>query len=409
MATKKENKKVEKTIQEEEIRKTQEIIINETIINETIKESEQKEKIKKDSKKSLYGLIFVFINVILVIILGFTTFNKDGNDQGSSFQTTLDIWFQKENVGYWIIALVLGLVAVLAEAIKFYIMINKTTGKHRPYLSLKTAILGKYYDNITPLGGGGQPFQIYYLTKGGVPGAESMYLPVASFFMNRLAFLILCITAFIFSAIKGGVVPNTATGTTLLIMSYVGAAFSIFLPAAIFIASFLPKLRAKIIKLCVRVSFKFKLVKNKGAATRKANKLVNDYRKSLFMLARSKGTVILVTILSFVYEMSLCSIPYFVVRACGATADWFTLMCTCVIGYSAISFIPTPGNSGAAELAFTLLFTGIAASTKYWAMTYWRFCCYFLIVIIGMGFVIGGMIKARHERKKHIDETSNLK
>ena len=38
MAAKKENKKVDKNIQEEEIRKTQEIIINETIINQTIKE-----------------------------------------------------------------------------------------------------------------------------------------------------------------------------------------------------------------------------------------------------------------------------------------------------------------------------------------------------------------------------------
>ena len=54
MATKKENKKVEKAVQEEEIRKTQEIIINETIINQTIKDSEQKEKLKKDSKKSLF-------------------------------------------------------------------------------------------------------------------------------------------------------------------------------------------------------------------------------------------------------------------------------------------------------------------------------------------------------------------
>ena len=129
MAAKKENKKVDKNIQEEEIRKTQEIIINETIINQTIKESEQKEEIKKDSKKSLFGLLFVFINVILVIILGFTTFNKDGNDQGSSFKTTLDIWFQKENVGYWIIALCLGLVAVLAEATKFYILIHKNAGQ----------------------------------------------------------------------------------------------------------------------------------------------------------------------------------------------------------------------------------------------------------------------------------------
>ena len=127
-------------------------------------------------------------------------------------------------------------------------MIHKTTGKHRPYLSLKTAILGKYYDNITPLGSGGQPFQIYYLTKGGVPGAESMYLPVASFFLNQLAFLILCIMAFIVNSVtQGAPVSNAGTaGKTLLIMAYIGAVFSISIPVAIFIASFLPKLRAKI-------------------------------------------------------------------------------------------------------------------------------------------------------------------
>ena len=404
MATKKENKKVEKAVQEEEIRKTQEIIINETIINQTIKESEQKEELKKDSKKSLFGLIFVFINVILVVILGFTTFNN-GSSEGATFKDTIAVWFKKENVIYWIIALLLGFVALFAEAAKLYIMIKKTTGKSKPYLSLKTAIMGKYYDNITPLGSGGQPFQIYYMTKGGVPGAESMYLPVASFFMNQLAFLILCIVAFIVNSVTNGapVVNAGAAGTTLLIMAYVGAAFSISIPVAIFIASFLPTLRAKIIKICVRFSYKFKLVKNKGAATRKANKLVNDYRKSLFMLAKSPMTVIGVTILSFAYEIALCSIPYFVVRACGVEANWLIYLCMCVIVYSAISFIPTPGNSGAAELSFMMLFTALSTSavvSQYWAMAYWRFCCYFLIVLIGIVFVISDMIKANHKRKE---------
>ena len=404
MATKKENKKVEKAVQEEEIRKTQEIIINETIINQTIKDSEQKEKLKKDSKKSLFGLLFVVINVILVIILGFTSFNN-GSAGEVTLGQTISIWFKKENVIYWVIALALGLVSLLAEAAKFYIMIKKTTGKSKPYLSLKTAIMGKYYDNITPLGSGGQPFQIYYMTKGGVPGAESMYLPVASFFMNQLAFLILCIVAFIVNSVTNGapVVNAGAAGTTLLIMAYVGAAFSISIPVGIFIASFLPKLRAKIIKICVRFSYKFKLVKNKGAATRKANKLVNDYRKSLFMLAKSPMVVIGVTILSFVYEIALCSIPYFVVRACGVEANWLIYLCMCVIVYSAISFIPTPGNSGAAELSFMMLFTALSTSavvSQYWAMAYWRFCCYFLIVLIGIVFVISDMIKANHKRKE---------
>ena len=408
---KKEKKEID-IAQEEEIRKTQEIIINETIVNQAIKESEQQDNVKKSSKKSLFGLLFVILNIVLVIILGFTTFNN--SDAGEvTLEQTFAVWFKKENIIYWIIALLLGLVTLLAESIKFYIMIHKTTGQSKPYLSLRTAIMGKYYDNITPLGSGGQPFQIYYLTKGGVPGAESMYLPVASFFLNQLAFLILCIMAFIVNSVtKGAPVSNAGTaGKTLLIMAYIGAVFSISIPVAIFIASFLPKLRAKIIKICVRFSYKFKLVKNKGAATRKANKLVNDYRKSLFMLAKSPWTVISTTILSLIYQIALCSIPYFVIRACGIQdANWLIYLCMTVIVYSAISFIPTPGNSGAAELSFMILFTALNGSllvSKYWAMTYWRFCCYFLIVLIGVVFIIADLIKANHKRKTILKEETN--
>lgn len=384
--------------QEEEIRKTQEIIINENVINHAIKESEFKEKSKRNNKKNLFGLIFVFVNIILVVVLGFTSFNKSNNTEatlGEMFNT----WMSGSNVIYFFIAMVLGLLALVAEALKFFVMIKKTTKKNMLGLSIKSAIMGKYYDNITPLGSGGQPFQIYYLAKGGVPGAESMYLPTASFFLNQLAFLILCIMAFV---LNSGLIADQPA---FLIMAYVGAAFSIFLPTMIFVISFMPKLRAKIIRFCVRVSFKFKFIKNKGAATRKANKLVNDYKRSLIMLTKSKGTLLIITLLSFIYQMALCSIPYFVIRACGVSYSWFDSLCTCIFVYAAISFIPTPGNSGAAEVSFAMLFTmlqGLASVSSYWAMAYWRFCCYFLGVLIGMAFIIVNMVKNNKMRKKEL-------
>ncbi len=378
---------------EEEIRKTQEMIIDE--IDTALAESELHEKTKKTNKSNLFGLIFVFVNVILVVILGFTSFNNSSQGDvtfGEMFRT----WMTGNNVIYWLIALGLGLLALVAEALKFFAMIRKTTHTNKFGLSLKTAILGKYYDNITPLGSGGQPFQIFYLSKGGVPGAESMYLPTASFFLNQLAFLILCIIAFIF---RSNIIADQPV---FLVMAYVGAAFSILLPTLIFVISFMPKLRAKIIKLCVRISFKFKFVKNKGAATRKANKLVNDYKRSLVILAKSKLTLLIITILSFVYQLSLCSIPYFVIRACGVSVDYFNSLCICIFVYAAISFIPTPGNSGAAEISFAMLFTvlhGVAGVSSYWAMAYWRFCCYFLSVLLGICFVVGGMIQSNRKRK----------
>ncbi|MCH5179700.1 MAG: flippase-like domain-containing protein [Erysipelotrichales bacterium] len=383
---------------EEEIRKTQEIIINDNIINTAIAESELEEKTKKTNKSNLFGLIFVLVNIILVVILGFTSFNN--SDAGDvTFGEMFKTWMSGNNAIFWFIAMGLGLLALIAESLKFFVMIRKTTHKNKPWLSLKTAIMGKYYDNITPLGSGGQPFQIFYLSKGGVPGAESMYLPTASFFLNQFAFLILCIVAFIF---KSGLISDQPV---FLIMAYIGAAFSIVLPTLIFVISFMPKLRAKIIKLCVRVSFKLKFVKNKGAATRKANKLVNDYKRSLFVLAKSKLTLLIITFLSFVYQLALCSIPYFVIRACGVTVNYFDSLCICIFVYAAISFIPTPGNSGAAEVSFSILFTmlhGLAGVSSYWAMAYWRFCCYFLGVLLGMCFIVGGMIKSNRARKKEL-------
>lgn len=391
----------EKAVQEE-IRKTQEIIINETLVNQVVKETEYHENAKKSSKKNLFGLLFVFINIVLVVILGVTSFSNSGSED-ATFGDMFKTWMQKDNFIFWLIAMLLGLLSLFAEALKFFVMIRKTTKKNKLWLSIKTAIMGKYYDNITPLGSGGQPFQIYYLSKGGVPGAESMYLPVASFFLNQLAFLVLCIVSFVTNAVVGNNLIIDSSNTVLHIMAYIGAAFSIAIPVGIFIASFMPKLRAKIIKLCVRFSYRFKLIKNKGAATRKANKLVNDYRRSLVMLAKSKGTLLLITLLSFVYQIALCSIPYFVIRACGIdNVNWFYSLCTCIFAYAAISFIPTPGNSGAAEISFAMLFTMIVNSatvSQYWAMAYWRFCCYFLIVLMGVLFVIGGMIKSNRARK----------
>lgn len=393
-----------KKIQEEEIKKTQEIIISEDVLNTAIAETEIQEKSKKNSKKNLFGLLFVLLNIIFVVILGFTSFN-DGKETASSLGEMFAIWTSGTNIIYWLIALGLGLLTLVAEALKFFIMIKKTTNRSLPGLSLKTAIMGKYYDNITPLGSGGQPFQIFYLAKGGVPGAESMYLPVASFFLNQLAFLILCIVAFIF----GG---NLLAGNpVLLTMAIIGAVFSIFLPTMIFVISFMPKLRAKIIKLCVRFSFKFKFIKNKGAATRKANKLINDYKRSLILLTKSKGTLLLVILLSLIYQLALCSIPYFVIRACGIPSgqdgvSWITSLFQCIFVYAAISFIPTPGNSGAAELSFASLFTifGAYNISKYYPMAYWRFCCYFLIVLIGVIFVVVGMVKSSKKRKQELME-----
>ena len=97
------------------------------------------------------------------------------------------------NLNYLFLALAAFLVALGAETLKYYVMIRDVTGRKMFSLAYRVAIYGKYYDNITPFGSGGQPFQIYHLQKHGIPIGDAAALPIAGFTCNQIAFVVMAL------------------------------------------------------------------------------------------------------------------------------------------------------------------------------------------------------------------------
>ncbi len=102
--------------------------------------------------------------------------------------------------------------------------------------------------------------------------------------------------------------------------------------------------------------------------------------------------------MSFGEQLSLCSIAYFTLKFFGfdwssrtGFTEWLQVVQLCFILYAAISFIPTPGNSGAADLSFYLLFdtglglsgTNVYGGLAFPAMIVWRFLSFYSFIIIG--------------------------
>ena len=104
--------------------------------------------------------------------------------------------------------------------------------------------------------------------------------------------------------------------------------------------------------------------------------------------------------MSVVTRILICSIPYFVLLAFNGTGSYFDILCITFIIYSAITLIPTPGNSGAAEASFYLIFSNLDTGGVFWSMLVWRFICYYLYIFVGIGIYIYNAIKARIEKKK---------
>ncbi|MDD3123339.1 MAG: lysylphosphatidylglycerol synthase transmembrane domain-containing protein, partial [Candidatus Izemoplasmatales bacterium] len=313
------------------------------------------------------------------------------------FSHMLELWL--DNWQFFVIVLGSVFVILLAETLKYYLLIYTTTKQYRFKLALKVAIFGKYYDNITPLGSGGQAFQMYYLNKGGIPSGVSGALPIFGFFFMQFAFFILGLFVFLFNS-------QVVTSGLFRILAWVGLFFAIIIPFSFLMVSLLPKIGEKIVHFVINLAIKIKIIKNKQKWDMKIHNTIMDYKESIQVIKNSHGTLVILFVLSIIYQVILCSIPYFVVRACGISASWIDVFSLCVFTYAAISFFPTPGNSGAAEISFAMIFTVLSAGYMFWAVILWRIGCYYMFLVIGLILMISTKISEHQKEKIKLFENS---
>ena len=69
--------------------------------------------------------------------------------------------------------------------------------------------------------------------------------------------------------------------------------------------------------------------------------------------------------------------------AFGGNVDFLPCFVTTVAVTSAVYFVPTPGNAGAAEGTFFVVFSALSSGYVFWAMLIWRFFSYYIYIILG--------------------------
>ena len=111
---------------------------------------------------------------------------------------------------------------------------------------------------------------------------------------------------------------------------------------------------------------------------------LEEYHHSIVIIARKKTLIVKLFLLSVVYQVGICSIPFFVLHAYKGTGNYFDILAMAVYIYCAITIIPTPGNSGAAEGSFYLIFSRLDYSGLFWAMLIWRLISYYSFILIGI-------------------------
>lgn len=336
---------------------------------------ERKKTARKRRRKIIFTILFILLNVGVIIA---TASSEFGNSQNAAKLSEIKI-------AWWLLipAILCFVVAITIEISKYALMIRKMSSKENFEkvdgwkVARRTVLLGRYYDNITPASVGGQPFQIYYMRKNsGLSAGNSTSIPMFGMISIQISFIIIAVICFLFGGVAGDY-------PALIITAWIGLAFYAFWPVMVAGISFFPKATIKFIKWLVKVLAKIKIVKNREEALKKVEDEVGDYASSVKMILKSRGLFLKTILMSLVFNTLIASIPFFVLTAFGGDVGFWSCFGTTIAVMSAIYFVPTPGNSGAAEGTFFLVFSALSSGYVFWAMLIWRFFSYYIYIIMG--------------------------
>ncbi len=362
----------------------------------TIKEDGVKVPVvRKIAAKPVLVILFILVNVIVIWATAAAEF---GNSENAAELSEVKI-------NWWLLipAAACFIVAITAEIHKYVIMMRDMSRednfdrKYARKVARRTVLLGKYYDSITPAAIGGQPFQIYYMHKNGrLPSGLATTIPIIGMVSGQIGFLIIAVVCFLFGSL-------TINNAALIATACFGLLFYAFWPVLIMMATFLPKGAKELTALIVKGLARIHLVKNKKKTIEKVEHEVDEYAKSVRKILKTKRLFLKTIGLSIAFNGLIAMIPFFVLTAFGGEMDFLPCFVTTVAVTAAVYFVPTPGNAGAAEGTFFVVFSALSQGYVFWAMLLWRFFSYYIYIIMGpIIYLRMHLEKKRKEKAQHV-------
>jgi len=339
-------------------------------------EAEQKASKKSEKKKKIWTIILFFVN--LGVVAGLLT-----------YQLLQEPFVSLEGLGFnvyvFLILVLVFCVGCVFDISSLSYLIKKDTGRFQMALGFKTAMVGKYYDNITPLSIGGEPMQVAYLKKHDVSLKASLSIPVAKMVFHQFAFFILSIMALIVSSV------DSSIGSFASIASIIGFVISFSYLGFIIFLSISKNVGKKLVVGVLKFLKKIRIIKDYEKIYKKVLGIVEDYQMIFKEYLSHFKDFIIMFGTALIKTICMYSMP-FIIYCCffpGGTFDLFFKFFVCgVLIDLASSFIPLPGGTGMNELTFSALFgTFFSGGRLFWAIILWRMVSYYIYIIIGF-FVV---------------------
>lgn len=360
------------------------------------------EKHPISAKKVVIFVIYALVAICLLVTV-------------LSFNDLPSIMNQLKSMNYAYV--LLGISMVLLYMALYPISLCLLTRARKCDIKMSTtytiAMTEHFFNGITPLATGGQPFQAHSYTRAKVKISESTGL-----LLTNLLIYMMVTTGF---SLTGLFFFNTLTeniDSWWIPIIIVGYSLNFLVLIVVFLLGTSVKVRALLMRL-IRFFCKIPLLKRFESKADALQGYFENVQKSFKDLMHHKRTFVLALLSKILSFAFLYSSSFFILLAMGVPAtisEWFMILSGTSFAITAVGFIPTPGASGGVEGSAGQVFKSIiislagasvvpvASAMANGVMLVWRLLSYYLVMLISLLFYIILEIyfkkKARQERLK---------
>lgn len=277
------------------------------------------------------------------------------------------------------------------EAYIYMRIVNAHDNNVSLFSMLKVTMATQFFNGITPFATGGQPFQIYILSKEtGLSVGKTSSSALQNFILYQSSLIIYGFIA-IFAQVFVKQVTLEANSYMKLII-FIGFLLNFLVIAGLMILGKSPRISKFFFYSCVDFFAKIRLIKDKARTREKLRMTLADFHSDVKKLGEQKKLMAEAIVLNLVRLTLFYVIAYFLCLSIGIKdvspidvilASAYTMLVT--------SLVPLPGASGGAEVGFLMFFSGIISGSSASAiMLLWRLFTYYIGLILGFIFFTFG-------------------
>ncbi|MBU3143186.1 lysylphosphatidylglycerol synthase transmembrane domain-containing protein [Clostridium sp. CF012] len=294
----------------------------------------------------------------------------------------MDLIHQMKNLQIqWIIVAAIAMVAYWvfeAKTLQSIVLLMKKDYKFKK--AFQVTMVGQYFNSITPFASGGQPMQLYSLTKQEIGAGSAGSALMIKFIIYQS---VLTIYSLILIFWKSSFFKTKMSNLFYLI----AIGFTVNAGVIIFLIIFSKyrKLTHRLITTFSKILKKLKLVKDIAKLEMNINENLDQFHDNMEIVKHSKVMMAKAVIYTICQLTIIFIIPYFIYLSFGMSgASIENMVAGTAFVMMLTAFIPLPGAVGGAEGAFFMFFSlFFAANNIMAAILLWRLITFYSCIIFG--------------------------